>query len=336
MGVPCGKTVKTPPKSEDLGKQVLVLEAIVSAGEIRITQLEATNLRLVIENNELKTSPNRIKEEAHRLEAENERLTEETKKLTEKIDRITEESRQSQEEASKFKEDNSKLREDSYKCKEDNNRLKAENHQLKEENDELKKSLADPKAEIESLKKDVRSFKQWTKKLDWSTANIPDALTKHYEIKQVNAPQDTVMFGRPVFDVSVQLVDGRWHGPFQFTLQEERETYAGYFVNGFNHGFRRTTNRGSCPGETVDICWMGKNLHRDLKECSDGALMYQCADEEYKGVAVTLLSQENQLEFALNIKNGYKIMMHTYKEEILVIKVEDNTSISRKWYQLKK
>src|SRR3990167_9440824 len=55
--------------------------------------------------------------------------------------------------------------------------------------EELRGELAAAKAELKVLKTDIENFKSWTKKLDWSTANIPDALTKHYEIKQVRSEE---------------------------------------------------------------------------------------------------------------------------------------------------
>ena len=202
---------------------------------------------------------------------------------------------------------------------------------------ELKRVLADPKAEIESLKSDVQSFKQWTKKLDWSTANIPDALTKHYEIKQVKGLKDRHPFyDIPVTYSSVQTVDGVYHGAYEYTRDKYGHVSRGYYVNGKVHGVMNATVKGYWSGEGEGIAWMGKNLYRALKRNLDGGMVYQCADEEKKGVAVTVLTEERQKDERFDVKNGYSISLHTYKDEILVEKIGEDTVVSEKWYQLKK
>src|SRR3990167_8711108 len=151
---------------------------------------------------------------------------------------------------------------------------------------ELKRVLADPKAEIDSLKSDVQSLKQWTKKLDWSTANIPDALTKHYEIKQVNGLKDTLPNADiPITFSSVQTVDGVYHGPYEYTLDTDGHMFRGYKVDGKTHGVMKITWKGYSPGEGMNISWMGKNLYRALKTNTDGGMEYLCADEDHKGVS---------------------------------------------------
>ena len=201
--------------------------------------------------------------------------------------------------------------------------------------EELKRQLAVAKAELKVLKTDIENFKSWTKKLDWSTANIPDALTKHYEIKQANGVKGTFPDGTPNTQ-SGQRVDNVWHGPYVIVDDTDQTVFRGNFVNGEDHGERNITNKGECPGEEKEMYWMGKNLNKCIDLNTDGGVQYICADEEDKGVSVTVLTEEGQNGWCYYVKNGYKVWLYTYNDEICVRKIENDQEVSGKWYQLKK
>src|SRR3990167_2971228 len=200
-------------------------------------------------------------------------------------------------------------------------------------NEHSQPGVAKLESEIESLKTDIENFKSWTKKLDWSTANIPDALTKHYEIKQVDDVKGTFSDGTP-FTRSGQTVDGVWHGPYVIVYDTDQTVIRGNYVNGEDHGERNNTRKGECPGEVKDMFWMGKNLNKYIKLNTDGGVQYKCADEEDKGVSVTVLTDETQEGRCYPVKNGYRIWLYTYNDEIGVEKVENDQTVSNKWYQL--
>src|SRR3990167_8339240 len=213
--------------------------------------------------------------------------------------------------------------------------LQQDNQKLQQENRQLRASFGKLESEIESLKTDIENFKSWTKKLDWSTANIPDALTKHYEIKQVDDVKGTFSDGTP-FTRSGQTVDNVWHGPYVTVKDTDQTVYRGNKVNGQTHGERNITVKGECPGEQKDMWWMGKNLNKIIKLNTDGGVLYKCADEENKGVSVTVLTHKGQHSGCYPVKNGYKVWLHTYNDEINVEKRENDQMVSDKWYQLKK
>src|SRR3990167_4214089 len=199
-------------------------------------------------------------------------------------------------------------------------------HELEKEVKELRFILGLLQSEGESLKTDIENFKSWTKKLDWSTANIPDALTKHYEIKQVNGMKGTLSDGTP-FTQSVQTVDNEWHGPFVAVRDTDQTVYRGNFVNGEYHGERNITDKGEYPGQDKDMFWMGKNLNKIITLKTDGGVLYKCADEEDKGVSVTVLTDEGQYTGCYPVKNGYRIWLYTYNDEISVWKVENDQTV---------
>ena|SRR3990167_7769509 len=201
--------------------------------------------------------------------------------------------------------------------------------------EKLKKELKEAHKELGVLKTDIENFKSWTKKLDWSTTEQPSWLEKYFALGHEQGVKEVSQFGDTI-TVSGQTVDGVFHGPCQCVFDSDGTIVKTHRLNGQNHGVRKIKEKGLLPGDGTDICWMGKNLNKRIKQNTDGSMSYLCADEGNNGVGVGVREKEKHVARGYALKNGYSIVMHNYCDHLEVNTYRNSVSISTKWYQLKK
>src|SRR3990167_5134709 len=208
-------------------------------------------------------------------------------------------------------------------------------HELEKEVKELRFILGLLQSEGESLKTDIENFKSWTKKLDWSTANIPDALTKHYEIK-LEQLVGSLMTNGSDGTISGQKVDGEWHGVVEKFRSDNQTLTKVNMVGGHNHGPAVVSkqNDGSFVEEVM--FWMGKNLNHMIRTYKCGTKQYHCADQSNTGVTVTVVEGSTKKAPCYKLKNGYRLLYFVSTDEITVQLISADTVTQEKWYQLKK